>query len=143
MARSGLLPTPRGTRDDLIDMHTALERVVDKPLRRAPATIGAEVANTRTITLQVRDRINRPVTGRFVVELWISTSSGGGPGGTQTVSVSSGTIMQTIAANQQYELLTAADGTLAIDITITGAASRWVSTIVRGEAVETDQIDWA
>ncbi len=139
----GLLPTPTGSVDDLLDLHTALERVIGQPVYIITTKAGTETANTITISHQVRDRALRAIRGRYVVDWWVATASGGGPGGTQTVSITGGSIIETIAANQHYRLMTTSDGTLSMDITISGTASRWFAAYVVGQVIESAQIDWA
>lgn len=98
----------------------SLVKAMDEPQIQAVVSIGASVAggNPITVTIQVVNRTKVPIKSRFVLAVWISTTKLGNPGGTQTVGAPSvGTILDTKAANQSYEVLTDAEGQAVFTIT--------------------------
>lgn len=71
---------------------------------------------------------------RALIDVWVSTSQYGAPGGAQAVAVTGGTIIETVAANQHYRILTDGSGQIVVGVTIAGAATRWVHASVAGTA---------
>lgn len=107
-------------------------------------TEGTNGANTRRISLQVKDRLRKDWPGRWIVLVWVSATDGGDPSATgNTVAVVSGTYtVQTVTANALYLLLTDSAGLAKLDLTIAGVASRYVNGIVIGKA-ESKPFTWA
>lgn len=111
---------------------------------RAVVTAGTEAANVRTITIQCVDRRGQAKTGRFVLLVVIETASYGGPAGAQTVGTpSTGTILHTLTANQSLVLVTGADGSAVFDLTVVGAATRYILVDVLGEAAQSAALTWS
>jgi len=107
-------------------------------------TAGAEAADTRTITVQARDAANNNLAERVLVRVWISTADYGAPDATgNTVAVSTGATYETETANAAYKIISDANGTVAIDVTISGAASRYVMAEIDGRIYSSGQVDWA
>ena len=71
--------------------------------------------------------------GPWLVRVWVATADKGGPGGTQTVVFTAGTVIQTIEVGRSWDVLTENDGTLAM--TVTASGNRWVSAMVLGVPV--------
>lgn len=106
-------------------------------------TIGAAVGTARPVTVhvctaggqrQVVASDDASSDGRFIVDVVVGTADTGLPAGVQVVTFSSGQIVQTIAANQAYRVVTEADGT--IDLSIDGVAAPWnryLSVFVRSQ----------
>lgn len=109
----------------------------------SPGAEGAVGADTRRFTLQVTNRKGRSCLGLFALLVVIGTSATGGPAGTQTVTVSTGATVQTIAANQAIILFTDAAGKAVVDVQVTGAGSRYVRAGVLGAVFGTDPTAWA
>lgn len=108
----------------------------------APAT--AEVGDSRTVTVTVSDRLQRAFTGqRWLCLVWISATDLGAPGGTQTVAVSAGTVIQTIAANQAYVILTDTNAQISLGVQVLGAGTRHVHCVVLNAAEGSGSISWA
>lgn len=103
---------------------------------------GAEAANVRRFTLQVVNRRGRDCIGLFALLVVIGTTETGGPGGSQTVSVVSGATVQTIASNQAYVVMTGANGKAEIDVTVTGAGTRYVRAGVLATMFGTEGAAW-
>ncbi len=111
---------------------------------RAVITAGTEAANVRTITVQCVDRRGQAKAGRFVLLAIIETASYGGPAGAQTVGTPSvGTILHTLTANQSLVLVTGADGRVVFDLTVVGAATRYILVDVLGEASQSAALTWS
>jgi hypothetical protein len=121
----------------------AFTRNFDRPIAEAGVTAAAEVADARVVKIRVRDRNQEAWPGRWLVVVWISTTSGGAPAGTQTVSWASGVVLATYTANQAYLVLTAADGTADVSVTVTGAGSRFVHAVVLGSPEAGVEVTWA
>lgn len=112
--------------------------------RRTSVTISAsaESANVVTLTMQVRDRLNRePIAGRWLLMLWISATATGAPAGTQTVAVSTGTLIQN-SGDQIVTLATDSTGTAVVTITIAGDATRHVSVANLEEIADSGVLTW-
>lgn len=92
---------------------------------------GAETADVIRWTLQVTDRRGRVALGPFVVHLWVSAADTGVPGGSQTVTVVTGSALDTHTANVRYTVLTSATGLIELDIEVTGSGDRTVYAEVR------------
>jgi hypothetical protein len=100
-------------------------------------TAGDESADKRTITVQ-----GGP--WRQKVRLWIATSDYGAPSASgNTVSIAAGTILQTIVANADYEVISDATGKVDVDITISGAASRYILAEVDERIYSSGEVTWA
>lgn len=114
------------------------------PLAVCKVSAGVEATNVRRITIQVVDRLKRDAGGRWVITVWLAATSGGAPSATgNTVAAVSGTtILSTITANAAYRLITDANGQAQIDVTISGAASRYVGSIVEGKVRESEAVTW-
>jgi len=98
---------------------------------------GAESADKRTVTIQ-----SGP--WRQKVRFWIATSDYGAPGAAgNTVSIATGTTLQTLVAHADYEVISDAAGTVEVDITVSGAASRYLLAEVDGRIYSSGEITWA
>jgi hypothetical protein len=86
----------------------------------------SEVAGVRTFTMQVIDRLNRnPISGRWLIQFWITETEWGEPGGDQAITITQGTLVEDINDN----LITAATqdgGLLQFTMDIAVAGSRYV-----------------
>ena len=124
-----------------------LVRLVDAPIAYAGFTIGDEGAvspNMRRVTVQLRDRLERTLEGRRLFFFYIATSDGGDPAGTQTVSVTTGALVENIGSNDQaLWVMTDSSGVAVIDITVVGASSRYLYADVTGEQTGSGETAWA
>ena len=106
--------------------------------------VGAENGSSvRRFTIQVVNRLNIACHGLFPVRVTVGTSATGGPSGTQTVTTITGTQIATVAANQCADVMTATDGTIVIDVEVTGAGTRHVTVSVGSQTVSTGAVTWA
>jgi hypothetical protein len=115
----------------------------DTPIALPSVSAAEEKTDARTITLQVVDRLRKPWKGLWLVELYLATTATGEPGGTQTVAFSTGNVTETIRPNQHWRVQTDTLGRIVFDVTITGAASRFVIATVLGRYRASSQIIWA
>lgn len=114
------------------------------PLALCKVSAGDETANIRRITLQVIDRIKKDVPGRWIIAVYLSGAAGGDPSATgNTVSIVTGTLWRQVTANAAYELVTDDTGQASIDVEVSGAGSRFVSTAVLQRLRESSEITWA
>lgn len=124
------------------DLLALVRSQFDTPIGLTIASAGAEAANVRSITVQVVDRIFKPWNGLWLVELYLSTTATGAPGGTQTVSFTAGNVLETIRPTQHWRVCTDTLGKLVLDVTIVGAASRYVLGSVLGKYRASREIAW-
>jgi len=107
-------------------------------------TAGAESADKRTITVQARDAADNNLAERFLVRVWIAAANFGAPDATgNTVAVETGTTYETETANAAYKVISDGSGTVAIGVTISGAASRCIMAEIDGRIYSSSQVDWA
>jgi len=114
----------------------------DRPIADAGARASAEVSDERVVTITVRDRQGEAWPGRWLVAVWISATDGGAPGGTQTAAWDTGTVLATYAANQSWLVMTEADGTAQLSVTVTGAGTRYVHRAVLGASGPGVPVAW-
>jgi hypothetical protein len=108
----------------------------------ARITAGDEAANVRRITIQIVNRRREAMAGRFPVDVLIATTQSGTPSNSQTTAVVAGTLGDTYINNAWLKLLTDADGKIQLDVTIAGAATRWVTAAIPGWSIEAGPFDW-
>lgn len=116
--------------------------IIDKPLAHATYSAGDEAANIRRITVQVRNRRNEALHRRYIVHIWIATSTTGAPQNAQVVGFVSGTLLETVLVNGEWRFETDANGQVIMDITIAGAATRYIRGFVLALADTSSKIDW-
>lgn len=122
----------------------SLRSLFDTPLATLAVTAGAEAANVRRFSLQTIDRLARPWDGRWLVELWVQATATGDPSATgNTVAWVSGTVLETILPHSHFRILTDEDGRASFDLTIAGAATRYIGSVVRGRIKVSDGVTWA
>lgn len=135
---------PQGIDASTSGQHFAREAMAfsSEPHLQVRTTAGAEASNVRRFTLQVVNRRGKACFGPFALLVIIGTVDGGAPGGTQTVSVVTGAMLQTITANQALIINTAANGSASIDITVSGAGTRYVQAGVMAAMYGTPGVVW-
>jgi hypothetical protein len=104
---------------------------------------GATTADTIDVTLQVQDASGASLAKPHLLRVWIDDAEFGAPDATgNTVTVSTGTTLQTLTANADYELLTDANGAAQMDIAVSGAASRYVMAELDGVVYSSGELVW-
>lgn len=123
----------------------ALRTHFDSSIAHCKVTAATEDTNVRRITVQVRDRLLEPWEDRWLVTVYLTATTGGDPSATgNTVAFVAGTVFQTVTANAAYVVLSDENGRVVFDLTIAGAASRFVCTSVAGGRVrESIEFTWA
>lgn len=109
-----------------------LREAIDRPALRATISLGAEASNVIPVTIQAVNRYRRPHRGPVRVNFWAATVEWGGPAGTQTFSIVKGTSVFNYTANRHIMLLTATDGMAIVNITVSGAGTRYLYADVGG-----------
>ncbi len=98
---------------------------------------GAEAADVRAITISGGSWRSR-------VRVWIAASDFGAPSATgNTVALTTGTQLRALTANADYEFISDGSGQVVFDLTITGAATRYILAEVDGRIISSGQLDWA
>ncbi|HUX01009.1 MAG TPA: hypothetical protein VMY35_08515 [Phycisphaerae bacterium] len=107
-------------------------------------TAGAEAADKRTITIQARDAGSNDLAERVLVRVWIAAADYGAPDATgNTVAVETGTQIEAVTANAYYVIESDAGGTVAIGVTVAGAASRYIMAEIDGRVYSSGEVTWA
>jgi hypothetical protein len=72
------------------------------------------------VTLSVVNAKRQKVAGQFLLIVWTTTSQGGAPAGTCTLTVGTGSLVQTITANRTHMILTDSDGVAVVTLASAG-----------------------
>ena len=106
-------------------------------------TFGQETDDTIAVTLQARDLQGVALAERFLVRVWIATSDYGAPDATDnTVSVTTGTVHTIEAADAAYTVVSDANGTVVLNVTVSGSATRCVLAEIDGRVHSSGTITW-
>lgn len=107
-------------------------------------TIGAESANTITVSCQLRDSVGTDIAYAAVVEQYLSSDSAGQTAVAAATSLASGTdgtILTEFTSNKHWSVVSEADGD--IDIVVgdaVGAATYYLNTVLPGGMVVTSAV---
>lgn len=94
--------------------------LIDRDPTEALIRVQADSATVDRFFVQVVDRRDREAVGPYCVRLWVTTDSVGlVPGGSQTVAFIVGTVLDTLAANERYRVLTDPKGRIELTVTDT------------------------
>jgi len=77
------------------------------------------------------------------VRLRLSATSGGDALGGHTITFSLGTVVQTILIGGEWEVESDASGLIVFEVTIAGAATRYIHADVLGKDRASDAVVWA
>jgi hypothetical protein len=132
----------QATAREVAGFAAAVTKNFDRPISLTRVTAAAEAANVRRVTVQVIDRNGISRSGRHSLLLWITDTAGGMPVTTQTVALVSGDAIMTIDVDGTYEIITDSDGKVVFDVTIAGAATRYIETAVRNPVEESVPLVW-
>lgn len=117
--------------------------LIDRYPVEAVIQIGAETANVRRYTITVKDRRLRETVGPWVVHVWISDAATLVPGGTQVVTFPTGTVLDTLVADERFRVLTNAAGVIEMDVEVSGSGNRYVVAIVEPAPQSSGPTSWA
>lgn len=112
-------------------------------VRVSPGPEGEHASDVRRVTLQVTNRRGSACRGCFALRIIVGTSASGGPGGAQTLTIVTGAMIASVAADQVIDVLTDADGRAVVDVEVAGAGVRFVRAALGGVVFGTDPITWA
>jgi len=105
----------------------------DSPPASCSVVAGAEAADIRRFTVQVKDRLRNDWARRWIVAVYFTPTSGGDPDATGNgFSVVTGSVSTVPLADGWYELLTDSNGRLVFDLEVAGAGTRYVVAGVGG-----------
>lgn len=139
-------PEPRTItgQPDLKRSMDVVRQFFDDPPAVVQVLVGAESLSVRRITLRVTDRIGRTWANRWLVGFYLTTAAGGDPSATGNTFavVAPAYLWQTVTANAAVYVLTDADGTADIDVTIAVPATRVAYAFVVGRPEPSDSITW-
>jgi len=124
-----------GSNADALHVHAVagLQDAVADLLPNLSITSGGEVGDTHTVTIQGRDAANNNLAGRLLARVWVDDAEYGAPDATgNTVAITTGTQMRQITANGDYEIISDANGTIVITLSVSGDATRYVMAEIDG-----------
>ena len=128
--------------DDPLSAMQGVRSQFNRARAEVKVTAAAEATNARRITLQVIDRLKKTFPGRWLIDVFVTGSSGGNPSATgNTVSWVTGFPL-TVTANAWYRVITDSTGLAVFDLTISGAATRYVCSTIGGEFKESEPLAW-
>lgn len=120
-----------------------LAAAVQDLLPNLSITAGAENADVRRITIQACDAANNDLAERLLIRLWVATSDFGAPNATgNTYALVTGTAYATETANAAYKVISDANGKVEFDLTIAGAATRYVMAEIDGWIYSSAALNW-
>jgi hypothetical protein len=131
-----------------VTLHThaaaGLDAAVQDRMPDLALSAGAEAGDTIRVTVQARDAAGNALAERVLVRLWIAAGAFGAPSATgNTVSVATGTAYEAELADAAYKIISDSAGAAAVDITVSGAATRHVMAEIDGRIYTSGAIVWA
>lgn len=103
-----------------------------------------EVSNVINVNLQVTDRLKQIWEGRWPLLVWVTPTPDGDPDPTgNTVGiVSPGATFASLIPGAAYLMLTGPQGQLPLQITVAGAATRYIYASMNGRSFNSGPIAW-
>lgn len=99
------------------------------PKLNVSVSAAAESEDAIVITLQMKDMQDN-LARSSLIEFWVGTTSRGAPSATSnTVTVSTGTTIQTLTSNAHYRVMSNTSGVVAFSLGVSGAATRYIMTV--------------
>lgn len=124
----------------------ALKNIRDMvaPSARVNFGVGAETANTINVDLSVSDFANQRWERRWPVTLWLTPTLDGDPSaaGNTVVIPGPGFTFATLIAGAAYLALTGPQGTMQVQITVAGAATRFLYAWCGGREYNSGPMVW-
>lgn len=111
----------------------------------ASITAGAEAANARLVTIQLKNLDGANLAAKAKATVWISATAGGVPAATApdgAVSVSTGTLLKELTTKVLHEIVSDAAGIIAISITESTAKSFFVNVALGNVVTSSTAIAW-
>lgn len=135
------VPADPGARGQIRQFAIQVSKSIRQHVWDVRISAAAESTNVRRVTIQLVNRAREPVAARVPLTVLIASTQSGTPTNAQTVSVVSGTLYATYTTNAALLILTDSDGKIELDVTVAGAATRWITAVVPGWAAEL-AFDW-
>lgn len=121
--------TPGGTQYNL-----SLSDLGNFPSIKSTITLGTPTGKTQTATIQLTDAEGNNLAGIRYVEVYMCTDTAGATpsaaGVFNTVTVSTGSLLNTITAKLKFELLTNATGQIVLTFDNTGGGAPYTDHVV-------------
>ena len=138
------LAVPQISDPTVLRFARSVQEVISEPLRHTTAIPAAEAANARRFTIQARNRREETVLGSYPVLVWVAAAEWGAPSDTgNTVALVTGSTLMTITPHAMYVFLSDSAGLIVMDLTIAGAATRYVNAAPIAIPPITDPTTWA
>jgi len=112
--------------------------------RALSITAAAEGANARRVSIQATGPSGASLSGYFRVRLWIATSNYGAPSAADnTFGLVAGTQLRALTADADYEIISTSAGLVQFDLTIAGAATRYILAEFDGRIYSSGALSWS
>lgn len=95
------------------------------PVQAVVRSWGGQVGQTRRAHIEVRSALQRNASGVFLAVVWVSSTPGGSPDGTQVLTVVDGTLVREMEAGRVLLVASDVAGKISIDVE-GGAGDRWI-----------------
>jgi hypothetical protein len=142
---AGLNVLVGGSSADALHTHAAagLGSALQDAIPSIAMTVTAESGNARTITFQAKDAAGNALAQRLLIRVWVGEDDYIWPEGTgNAVAVAGGYVYEEELANAAYKIITEADGSAAITVTISGEATRYVLAEIDGRIYSSGALTW-
>ena len=142
---AGLNVLVGGSSADALHTHGAagLSGALQAAIPSLAITATAQAAGARTITVQARDAAGNALAQRMLIRVWVSDVEYACPSAAgHTVAVTGGSLYQEELANAAFKLVTQAGGSIAITVTVSGAATRYVMAEIDGRIYSSGALAW-
>ena len=111
----------------LLQFSRDVASVIYRPIAETKLVIGNESALARAFSWNVVNRNGIAKPGLWVGLLAVTATANTPPGGSQTLSVTTGTVLATVAANQLLWVCTDINGNLVVNITLGSVGTRYAA----------------
>ncbi|HAU38852.1 MAG TPA: hypothetical protein DCX07_14190 [Phycisphaerales bacterium] len=127
------------------DQDVTIQKLADAVQDKLPycaVTAGAEAANVRRITVQVKDANGNDLAGRFRVRVWESDAEYGAPAAAGTWALVTGGGYDEESADCAYLYVSDATGKVEVDVTIVGAFTKYFMAEINGVIASSGAVEW-
>ena len=133
-ANANTLVAGAASNADSLHVHSiaGLQDAAQDLMPQLPLTGADDTDGTGTMAIQVKDAAGNTLAGRFCVRTWISTSDYGPAVADTDYSVTTGTELQEIVANADYEVISDATGSVTMNIDTADDGTYYVMAEVDG-----------
>lgn len=122
---------------------TATLSLPNNALTYVDLVVSDEATDVVTVSLQLRNALGEALASRAVVDCWLSDVANGTPSSAAFtgagLSVSSGTLIQSIATNLYFKLMTTSSGTAIMTFTETVARTSYFNLVINNIHQSGDQ----